>query len=201
MKKLLRIGLGALLLLVGATAGYASSHSDWADKYLDRICVGPRVRGVNAVLCSFRDRLSSLETAVANIDTPSSHKILDYGQVRGANWETDASANNIETPDHVTVDCPVACALWVNFDVDTRNTQSSGTPTGYNHLYSIYVDGVDQAVFNQASFPVPDTAIPLAVNGVFPVSADSHIVTIYARATGGHLQQFESHLQVLAIEQ
>lgn len=121
--------------------------------------------------------------------------ILDLQQVRGANWENTDSVNNVPTPDHVTVNCPKSCSLWVSYDVDTRNTSAP-----FQHLYMIYVDGVDQAVFNQATMTTPNAAVPLAVNGVFPVSAGQHAVSIYARTYGGTMQQFESHLQVLAVE-
>lgn len=122
--------------------------------------------------------------------------ILDVQQVRGANWENSDPINNVATPDQITINCPVACTLWVNYDVDTRNTSAP-----FQHIYMIYVDGVDQAVFNQATMTVPNAAIPLAVNGVFPVAAGQHTVAIYARTYGGTLQSYESHLQVLAIEQ
>jgi len=122
--------------------------------------------------------------------------ILDVQQVRGANWENSDPTSNVATPDRVTINCPVACILWVNYDVDTRNTSAP-----FQHIYLIYIDGVDQAVFNQATMTTPNSAIPLAVNGVFPVATGQHTVAIYARTYGGTLQSFESHLQVLAIEQ
>lgn len=126
--------------------------------------------------------------------------ILDLRQVSGANWQTSDTSGDIQTPDHVTVNCSQACFLWTNYDVDTRNTSAS-TSTPYQHIYSIYVDGVSQAVFNQATMTVPNGAVPLAVNGVFPESAGQHTVSIYARTYGGTLQNFESHLQVMAIGQ
>lgn len=127
--------------------------------------------------------------------------IYDFGAIRGSGLDIDAPTTPIETSDVVTVTCPEACALWVNYDVDTRNTQSPGNAIGYNHLYHIFVDDVDQAVYNQVSASVPNAAYPVAVNGVFPVAAGQHEVSIYVKVTGGHLQQFTSHLQVFAIEQ
>lgn len=158
------------------------------------MCSKPR-HGIPGAICELRDRVVVLEN-----DQDTGRHILDLQQVRGANWETGASDTNVETPDHVTVNCSEACVLWVNYDVDTRNPNGNN-PGWPQHLYHIYVDGVDQAVFNQASMVVANAAVPLAVNGVFSVSAGTHIVTIYARTTGGTLQQFESHLQVLAITQ
>lgn len=146
----------------------------------------------------FQELLNSHEERIKNLENQntSGKQILDYGQVRGSFWENTDSVNNVVTPDQVSINCSKACILWVNYDVDTRNTSAT-----FQHLYFIYVDGVDQAVFNQATMTVPNAAIPLAVNGVFPVAAGEHTVSIYARTYGGILQSFESHLQVLAIEQ
>ncbi len=136
--------------------------------------------------------MSNLEATV----TTSGKLILDLQQVRGSFWQESDPVNNVATPDHVTVNCSKACNLWVNYDVDTRNTS-----TPFQHLYLIYVDGVDQAVFNQATMTTPNAAVPLAVNGVFPKLAGTHTVSIYARTYGGTLQSYESHLQVMAVEQ
>lgn len=192
-----------------------SAFQSEADKYLNRICNKRKVTGEDSVLCYFRDRLNSLENSDANQNTElnilstkeasdsadivllkTRKAILDLAQVRGSLWEDTDSVNNVATPDYVTVNCSKACFLWVSYDVDTRNTSAP-----FQHLYMIYVDGVDQAVFNQATMTVPNAAVPLAVNGVFPVSAGEHSVSIYARTYGGTLQSHESHLQVLAIEQ
>jgi len=128
--------------------------------------------------------------------TDTGKHILDLQQVRGSLWQDTDAVNNVATPDHVTINCSKSCNLWVNYDVDTRNTSAP-----FQHLYMIYVDGVDQAVFNQATMTTPNAAVPLAVNGVFPESAGSHTVSIYARTYGGILQSYESHLQVMAVEQ
>ncbi len=127
--------------------------------------------------------------------------VFDLQQVRGAGLDIDASTTPLKTPGDVTVNCPSACTLWVNYDVDTRNTQSPGVGSWYQHLYMIYVDGVDQAVYNQVSAVTPNAAYPVAVNGVFPVSAGSHTVSVWVKVTGGHLQQFTSHLQTMAVQQ
>lgn len=128
--------------------------------------------------------------------------IYDVDQVRGAGLDIPAPTTNTKVPGEVTVSCPEACLLWVNYDVDTRNTTITGAPpNGFAHLYHIYVDEVDQAVYNSVNASVPNAAYPLAVNGVFPVSAGDHTVSIYVKVTGGHLQQFTSHLQVMAVSQ
>lgn len=126
--------------------------------------------------------------------------MLDYGQVRGAGLDIPAPTDHMKTPGEVTVNCPVACVMFVNYDVDTRNTQIPGAGSWYQHLYHIFIDDVDQAVYNQVSATVPNAAYPVAVNGAFPVSAGTHTVTVWVKVTGGHLQQFTSHLQVLAVE-
>lgn len=120
--------------------------------------------------------------------------IYDVAQVRGSIWESEPTVGAVPTPDEVTVDCPNNCLLWINFDVDTRNTVG-----GFQHLYFIYVDGVDQAIFNQATMTTANAAVPLAVNGVVPVGPGEHEVQIYVQVYGGHLEQHESHLQVMAI--
>jgi len=157
---------------------------------LEKLCSKSK-NGIAGAICELRDRIIALEN-----DQDTGKHILDLQQVRGSFWEESDPINNVATPDQVTVNCSNNCNLWVNYDVDTRNT---GAP--FQHLYFIYVDGVDQAVFNQATMVTPNAAVPLAVNGVFPVSAGSHTVSIYVRTYGGILQQFESHLQVMAIEQ
>jgi len=154
---------------------------------------------INTALSPFQSSIQGLSNRVSNLEatvTTSGKLILDLQQVRGSFWQESDPVNNVATPDHVTVNCSKACNLWVNYDVDTRNTS-----TPFQHLYLIYVDGVDQAVFNQATMTTPNAAVPLAVNGVFPKLAGTHTVSIYARTYGGTLQSYESHLQVMAVEQ
>lgn len=195
----LLLSLLVVFIFVAASIVFAASFHDEAEEFLNSQCSRSR-RGLIAVLCSFNDRLDNLETA-SHDPHPAGKHILDIGQVRGAGLDIDAPTSPIKTPGEVTVNCSEACTLWVNYDVDTRNTTISGAPpNGFNHLYHIFIDDVDQAVFNQVSASVPNAAYPLAVNGVFPVSAGVHTVSIYVKVTGGHLQQFTSHLQVLAIE-
>lgn len=217
--------LVVVILPLIATSVFAAGFTDQANNYLNKICNQKKVDNTGAVLCFFRDRLGLLEqrqnsqqSSINNLQTtvastsaditllknnqPTGKTILDLKQVRGAFWENTHTVNNVATPDHVTVNCPKACILWVNYDVDTRNPSGSIAQSSWpQHLYHIYVDNIDQAVFNQASMVVANAAVPLAVNGVFPASAGQHTIAIYARTTGGTLQSFESHLQVMAIEQ
>lgn len=221
-----------ILFFIFTSSVFAASSDffERANEYYQRRCTEhpERLSRSRAFECYLFDKVQELNSAINNLGQEQASQaallgnlqtqvasnsaditalegrktILDYAQVRGANWETSTINIPVETPDHVTVNCPEACVLWVNFDVDTRNPNGSIAQSSWpQHLYHIYVDGVDQAVFNQASMIVANAAIPLAVNGVFPVSAGEHTVTIYAKTTGGTLQQFESHLQVLAIEQ
>lgn len=176
------------IFLSAVSATVFASHN--TGSYLDRLCSRPRDL-VSRAICELKDRVVALE---ANQDTGK--HILDLQQVRGSLWENSDPTNNVATPDQVTINCTKACHLWVNYDVDTRNTSAT-----FQHLYFIYVDGADQAVFNQATMTVPNAAVPLAVNGVFPVAVGLHTVSIYARTYGGTLQQHESHLQVMAVEQ
>lgn len=217
------------LIFVSSVLAASSDFLQKATEYYERNCTGnpDRISRSRAILCYLSDKVHELDTAVSNVEQEQTNQanllnnlqsnvttnstdittlkgrksIIDIAQVRGANWETGATDTNVETPDHVTVNCPEGCILWVNYDVDTRNPNGSIAQSSWpQHLYHIYVDGVNQAVFNQASMIVANAAIPLAVNGVFSVGAGEHTVTIYARTTGGTLQQFESHLQVLAIK-
>lgn len=196
---MLRLKINKLLLnlivifsLVWFVAGpvFASSIQE-ADKYLNKICNKKRIEDQNAVFCNFRDRIAALESK-----QDTGKHVLDLQHVRGSFWENTDSVNNVPTPDKVIVNCTKACTLWVNYDVDTRNTSAP-----FQHLYFIYVDGVDQAVFNQATMTTPNAAVPLAVNGVFPGTIGQHTVSIHARTYGGTQQSHESHLQVMAIEQ
>ena len=133
---------------------------------------------------------------------PTGYYILDIAQVRGSGAFPQPADNvNTPTPDFVIVHCSKPCLLWVNYDVDTRNTQIPSPGNWYQHLYHIFVDGVDQAVYNQVSLTVPNAAYPLAVNGVIPAETGDHEIRIYVKKTGGTLQQFTSYLQVLAIAQ
>lgn len=135
-------------------------------------------------------------------ELPSGYYILDVAQVRGSGAFPQPADNvNTATPDFVNVSCSKPCLLWVNYDVDTRNTQIPSPGNWYQHLYHIYVDGADQAIYNQVSTTVPNAAYSVAVNGVIPASAGDHEVRIYVKKTGGTLQQFTSHLQVMAIAQ
>ena len=207
------------LVVTSSVAAVVYSYHDKAKKYLDSWCSQGQYTyssGVNAVLCSFRDRITALESMVEStvsrteilenavessnnridvletaVATPidTGKRILDYGQVRCAGAFPQPEPNiTVPTNERVTVNCNRACVLWVNYDVDTRNSELSPIPNGWSHLYHIFVDSVNQAVYNQASFPVPNVAVPLAVNGVFPVAAGEHVVEIYVRKNGGTLE-------------
>lgn len=153
---------------------------------------------INDALASILQSINDLITRVDTLESKTANQkaILDVASRRGSFWSTSDTTPNVKTPDEVTVNCPVNCLLWVNYDVDTRNTVG-----GFQHLYHIYIDDVNQAVFNQATMTTANAAVPLALNGVFPVSAGQHKVSIYVRTYGGTLEQHESHLQVMAIEQ
>ncbi|MBU2213841.1 hypothetical protein KJ996_04375, partial [Patescibacteria group bacterium] len=59
MRKILAASILAVSLL-GAGAAVASSFTDEAEKYLDRICNRRRVTGASAVLCYFQDKLEDV---------------------------------------------------------------------------------------------------------------------------------------------
>ncbi len=153
---------------------------------------------------SLSSKINSLEfstaTMTARIDNLNQKilgqkRVFGVSQVRGSLWSTSDTSPSVKTPDEVSINCPVNCLLWVNYDVDTRNTVG-----GFQHIYHIFIDDTNPAVFNQATMTTASAAVPLAVNGVFPVSAGQHTVSIYVRLYGGTLEQHESHLQVMAIE-
>lgn len=127
--------------------------------------------------------------------------ILDVQSIRGAFFST-TSNTPVPTGNKVTLNCDITCIFWIDYYVDTRNSSNVGAPpSGYNNIYDVYVDGVDQAVFTQASFPVPNAAIPLSLSGVTCCHLGSHTVEIYVHTNGGELQSFESSLQVMAIKE
>ncbi len=191
-----KLGLmSTLFLLFFSTVIFVSASTDEASAYLAQICKN-NPKTLHAVLCSFSNRISALETT----NTSVGKVILDLEQVRGSLWET-TSNTYVPTTNTVTVNCTENCSLWVNFDVDTRNTHTPSSALENFHLFSIFIDGNDQAVFNQVTATTANAAYPLAINGVFPVSAGNHTVTVYAKTTAGTMQNHESHLQVMAIAQ
>lgn len=216
MKKTTLVILTAGALLGIVVAPVLAASGDFlakATEYYQKEC--QRRRNISrsiAMICYLFDKTGELDRAVndlqnivdghvADINSLKDKKsILSVAAKRGANFRT-SSTTPVPTGDKVNINCPVTCNLWVNYHVDTRNSQLSANPAGYYNFYSIFIDGVDQAVFNQASFPVPNVAIPLALNGLFPVSVGDHTIEIYAYTNGGELQSFESGLQVMGIEQ
>src|SRR3989344_5432912 len=137
------------LVVTSSVAAVVYSYHDKAKKCLDSWCSQGQYTyssGVNAVLCSFRDRISTLESMVEStvsrtevlenamesssnrigvletaVATPidTGKRILDYGQVRGAGAFPQPEPNTtVPTNDRVTVNCNRACVLWVNYDVD-----------------------------------------------------------------------------------
>lgn len=222
MKKFLAIGALAIFsIFVFPVFAASADFLSRATEYYQRRCTRnpDRISRSDSMLCYLFDKVQELDIGLSNqsdilsnlqndvatnsagIDSLKSRKsIIDIAQVRGAQFNT-SSTTPVPTPDSVNITCDVACLLWVDFYVDTRNSSPSANPAGNYNLYGVFVDGVNQAVFTQASFPVPHVAIPLSLNGVFPVSSGAHTVQIYAWTNGGQLQSFESALQVLAIEE
>lgn len=222
MNKRIVVAIGVSFLFLTVVFQVSAGGVRFADKVpiFDReVCQAKKINLLGSVICYLIDKTNELSNSVhvlnsqvaANDATDATQsaqisqleqkvniqqrRIVDIGQVRGSLWTNTNITTNVKTPDEVTVNCPNACHLWVNFDVDTRNTVG-----GFQHLYMIYVDAVDQAVFNQATMTTAHAAVPLAVNGVFPVGPGQHKVEIFARSYGGVMEQHESHLQVLAIE-
>ena len=211
--KFIAVAIFCLLITVPVVLATSADFQQYADTFYNRHCQNPNstsVSNVGKTICYLIDKSrendiidSSQSGQIAQLENKTSNqkRVFAVGQVRGAGLDTDAPTIPIKTPGEVTVNCPEACLLWVNYDVDTRNTQIPTAGSWYQHLYHIYIDDIDQAVYNQVSAAVPNAAYPLSVNGVFPVSAGQHTVSIWVKVTGGHLQQFTSHLQVMAIEQ
>lgn len=211
-----------LLLLISPSVFAASSDFlQRATQAYQRLCTGRSTPLTIVMSCYAFDKIAELQQTINNLDqrldlaetdnatqsaeianlnqkvdkVNSQKRILNYGQVRGSFWELN-STSLTPTPDFVNINCSVNCVLWVNFDVDTRNKSQV-----FQHIYHIFIDNINQAVFNQVTITSFNAAYPLALNGVFPVSVGDHKVSIYVQITGGTLQQHESHLQVLAIEQ
>lgn len=102
---------------------------------------------------------------------------------------------------YVNIKCSVACYLWINFYSSSKNqTQPPGVP-GYFNIYNAFIDGGDQNIFSQASFPAAGSAAPVSLNAAFATSAGIHTVDVRAKTTGGILESPASYLQVMAIEQ
>jgi len=196
---------------------YAAS-SDFltkATEYYQRNCTSNlnRISRSTAFFCYLYDKiqeqdqvLQNIENQVANLEASNSaniseindlktKSILTYGQYRGSGFTT---TSNTDTPTDAKVDiaCPITCVLVINYVVDTRNFQ-----TGVNHIYTIYVDGVNQSFVNQVSVVFANQANSLALTGMIPASPSTHTVQIYARTTGGILEEHTKTLTVLAIGQ
>lgn len=152
----------------------------------------------NSAICFLLDKIQKHDSDIE--DLKAAKVIFDIQEIRGPQFTT-SSTTDVSVGNKITINCPASCKLVINYFVDTRNTGTSSDPRGYFNYYDIYVDGVNQAITNQASFPVPNSAIPLSLNGVVPASAGSHEVEIYAKVNGGTLESHESGLQVTAIQQ
>jgi len=136
----------------------------------------------------------STSANLEEINALKKHRILAYGQYRGAGFTTNSNTD-VPTDAKVEINCPVTCAITINYSVDTRNSQ-----TGAHNIYTIYLDGVNQSFVNQASFAFPGQANPLALTGIVSAQAGTHTVEIYARTTaGGTLEEHTKTLTVLAI--
>lgn len=146
-------------------------------------------------------QITNHETRISGLENKPGKTILDVQSIRGAFFST-TSNTPVPTGNKVTLNCDITCIFWIDYYADTRNSSNTGAPpSGYNNIYDIYVDGVSQAIFTQASFPVANAAIPLALSGVTCCHLGSHTVEIYAHTNGGELQHFESSLQVMAIKE
>jgi hypothetical protein len=130
---------------------------------------------------------------------PVEHEIVDVASIRGSFFSTTSIYIPEPTGNQVTVECPETCLLLVGYYADTRNQEQATSPQGYYNFHSIFIDGVDQAVFASASFPVPGVSIPLALSGLFPVAAGTHTVEVYAYVNGGLLESHWSGMTVQAI--
>ena len=150
--------------------------------------------------------LDSQEDAIENLDTRvtantsdiallKERQILAYGQYRGAGFTTTANTD-VPTDAQVDIECPFACILFMNYVVDSRNNQ-----TGAHNFYQLYLNGIALSFQNQASYGFPGQAIPISLTGIYPVSAGTHTVQVYAHPTAGQLEEHTKTLTVLAIRE
>lgn len=132
---------------------------------------------------------------LAEINALKNKRIITLGQHRGAFFST---TSNIPTPtgSEVIINCSVTCVLFMNYVVDTRNTQER-----VHNIYEIFLDGTPLSFVNQASFAYAGQAIPLALTGMYPVIPGEHKIQIYVHTNGGELQEHTSTLTVLAVGQ
>ena len=231
MKKYLITAVATFVIfIVFAIPIFAASSTffDKASQYYNKNCKKKieKIDKSTAVICYVFDKVHELDTDISNVEQEQANQaanidslqndvasnsadivllknrksIIDAESIRGS-FFTTSSTTPVPTGNKVDITCDVSCLLLVNYYVDTRNTQASPNPTGYYNFYSIFIDGVNQAVFTQTSFPVPNVAIPLALNGTFVVSPGNHTVEIYAYVNGGTLESHESGLQALAVEE
>lgn len=151
--------------------------------------------GQETVLASLEAKLNGQKNPAVN-----GKKILGVAKTQGSLFTTTSAAY---TPMgmYVTVNCPVACVLWVNFFSSSKNQTAPPSAQGYVNTYGLFVDGADKSIYSQASFPAAGSAAAIALNGSISASAGVHTIDIQAKTTGGTLESDSSFLQVMAIEQ
>lgn len=226
MKKFLIIaGIIFLIFSVFITIPVFAASSDFlqkASEYYQKNCKenSSRIPPSRAILCYLFDKvqehdqsfqniaeeqnnqaqdLESLKASasanLAEINLIKEKRILAYGQFRGAVFTTTSNID-VPTDAQVEITCPIQCVLLINYVVDTRNNQ-----TGAHNIYTIYLDGLNLSFTNQASYAFPNQAIPISLTGIYPASAGTHTVQIYAHTNAGEIMEHTKTLTVFAIGQ
>ena len=154
----------------GATGATGSQGPIGATGLQGTTCKSGRIGSTGATGIQGQTGATGPQGATGETGPTIGKAIYDYSAIRGSGLDIDAPTTPLKTSDKVIVNCPQTCLLWVNYDVDTRNTQTPGIGTWYQHLYHIFIDDIDQAVYNQVSATVPNAAYPVSVNGLFPVN-------------------------------
>ncbi len=144
--------------------------------------------------------VASLEARLTSPKVQSiGKKILGTAKTQGSLFTTSSSVYS-PMGMYVTINCSVACSLWIDFFSSSKNQGTPNTAQGYMNTYGVFVDGADKSIYSQATFPAAGSAAPISLNGLVAVSAGVHTIDVQAKTTGGTLESNSSFLQVMAVE-
>ena len=165
-----------------------------------------RFKRLEESLDTISSKQASDETALATLEARLNSPKESVGKKILATAKTQGSLFTTSSPVYgpmgmyVTINCPVACSLWIDFFSSSKNQGTPNTAQGYMNTYGVFVDGVDKSIYGQATFPAAGSAVPVSLNGLVSVSAGVHTIDVQAKTTGGTLESSSSFLQVMAVE-
>ena len=143
---------------------------------------------------AIKDLSEKNEATVAASSTASDHKILTTTNAKGSSFTTTSTSYSPMAM-FVNINCPVQCTLWIEFYTSSKNNSANNVNT-----YGVFLNGQDQSTYSQATIPVANGSVSIALNTSLSVAAGTHTVEIKTKTSGGTLQSDISSLQVMGIE-